>query len=80
MYTVVLRDRWCNIIVFNERASSEEKNNYKEDSLYEELEQVFDHFHKYHMKILLLNCSEKLEKRGYFQNDNWARESTSGAQ
>jgi hypothetical protein len=72
MFTVVLRDRWCNIIVSSVLASSEEKNDYKKDTLYEELEQVFDYFHKYHMKILLGNFSAKLETRGYFQNDNWA--------
>jgi hypothetical protein len=32
-------------------APSEEKNNASKDSFYEELEQVFDHFPKYHMKI-----------------------------
>jgi len=72
MYTLVLRDRWCNIIFLNVRSSSEEKSDYKKDSFYEKLEQVFDHFRKYHMKILLGNFSAKLEKRGYFQNDNWA--------
>ena len=35
-------------------APSEEKSDEAKDSFfYEELEQVFDHFPKYHMKILL---------------------------
>jgi len=51
-YTV-LRGRWCNIIVVNVHAPSEEKSDESKDSFYEELEQVFDHFPKYHTKILL---------------------------
>jgi len=34
-------------------APSEEKSDESKDSFYEELEQVFDNFPKYHMKILL---------------------------
>jgi hypothetical protein len=47
---IVLSDRWCNIIVLNAHAPTEEKN---DDSFYEELLLVFYHFPKYHMKILL---------------------------
>jgi len=53
MSYVVLRGHWCNIIVLNGPAPSEEKSVYSKDNFYEELEQVFDHFPKYHMKILL---------------------------
>ena len=42
----VLRDRWCNIIVLNVHASSEEKSDESKDSFYEELEQVCEHFPK----------------------------------
>ena len=48
-----MRGRWFNIIVLNVRAASEEKSDESKDSFYEELEQVFYHFPKYHMKILL---------------------------
>jgi len=48
------RGRWCNIIVLNVHAPSEEKNDYKKDSSYEE---VFDHFSKYHKKMLY-KCNE----------------------
>ena len=41
---IVLRGCWCNIIVLNELALSEEKNDDSRDSFHEELEQVFDHF------------------------------------
>jgi len=49
----VLRGRWRNIIVVNVHAPSEKKTDEPKDSFYEELEQVFDHFPKYHMKMLL---------------------------
>jgi len=41
------------------------------DSFYEELEQVFDHFPRYHMKILLGDFNAKVGEREYFQTDNW---------
>ena len=49
---IVLRERGrgCNIIVLNVQATSEEKSDESKDSFCEELEQVFDHFPKYHMK------------------------------
>ena len=50
---IVLRGHRCNIIVLNMHAPSEEKSDDSKDSFYEELEQVVDHFPKYHMKIVL---------------------------
>jgi hypothetical protein len=47
----VLRGHWQNIIVVNVHAQSEEKSDESKDSFYEELEQVFDHFPKYRMKM-----------------------------
>ena len=38
---IVLRGRWCNIIILNVHALSEEKSDDSKDSFYEELEQVF---------------------------------------
>ena len=38
---IVLRGRWCNIIVLNAHAPSEEKSDEAKDRFYEELEQVF---------------------------------------
>jgi len=52
---IVLRGRWLHIIVVNVHAPSEELK----DSFYEELEEVFDHFPKYHMKILLGDFNAK---------------------
>jgi len=37
-----------------------EKSDESKDSFYEELEQVFDHFPKYHMKMLLGEWGERI--------------------
>ena len=56
---IVLRGRWCNIIVLNVHAPSEEQSDDSKDSFCEELDQVFYHFPKYHMKILLGDFNAK---------------------
>jgi len=43
MSYIILRGRWCNIIVLNVHALSEEKSDDSRESFYEELEQVVDH-------------------------------------
>jgi exonuclease III len=53
MSYIILRGRWCNIIVLNVHAPTEDKTDDIKDRFYEELEQVFDKLPKYHMKILL---------------------------
>jgi len=65
---IVLRGRWRNIIVVNVHASSEEKSDEAKDSFYEELEQVFDHFLKYHMKMLLEDFNAKVERENIFKS------------
>jgi hypothetical protein len=52
MSFIILRGRWCHIIVLNVHAPTEDKTDDVKDSFYEELEHVFDRFPKYHMKIL----------------------------
>ena len=64
---IVLRGRWCNIIVLNVHAPSEEKSDEANDGFYEELEQVFDHFPKYHMKILLGDFNAKVGRENSFK-------------
>ena len=61
---VVLRGRWCNIIVVNVHTPSEEKG---EESKDEELEQVFDHFPKYHTKMLLGDFNAKVGRENIFK-------------
>ena len=63
---IVLRARCC-IIVLNVHAPSEEKSDVSKDSFYEELEQVFDHFPKYHMKILFGNFNSKVGRENIFK-------------
>jgi len=63
----VPRGRWCNIIVLNVHAPSEEKSDESKDSFYEELEKVFDHFPKYHTKILLGDFNAKVGREKIFK-------------
>jgi hypothetical protein len=64
---IVLRGRWCNIIVLNVHAPSEDKSDDSKDSFYEELEQVFDHFPRYHMKILLRDLNANVGRENIFK-------------
>ena len=66
MLYVVLRGPWY-IIVFIVHAPSEEKSDDSKDSFYEELEQVFDHFPKYLMKILLGEFNAKVGREDIFK-------------
>ena len=53
MSYIGLRGHQCNIIVSNAHAPSEERSYNSKYSFYEELEQVFDHFPKFCLKIPL---------------------------
>ena len=65
---IILRGRWCNIIVLNVQAPSEEKRSDSNDRFYEELEQVFFYnFPKYHMKILFGDLNAKVGKENIFK-------------
>ena len=58
-------------------ATSEEKSDDSKDSFCEKLEQVFDHFPKYHTKIQLGDFNAKVGGENIFKltngNDNGAR-------
>jgi hydroxypyruvate isomerase len=62
MSYVILRGRWCDIIILNVHAPTEDKIDDMRDRFYEELEHVFDKFPKYHMKILLRDFNAKVGK------------------
>jgi len=64
---IVLRGCWCNIIVVNVHAPSEEKSDESQYSFYGELEQVFDHFPKYRMKMLLGDFNAKVGRENIFK-------------
>jgi hypothetical protein len=53
MSHITLRGHWYDTIVLNVHAPTHDKIDDMKDRLYEELEHVYDKFHKYHMKILL---------------------------
>ena len=63
---IVLRGCWCSIFL-NVHAPSEDKSDDSKDSFYEELEQVFDHFPRYHMKILLGDFNTKVGRENIFK-------------
>jgi hypothetical protein len=67
MSFIVQGGHWCNIIVLNVHAPSEEKNYYVKDSCYEELEHVFHHFPEYCMQILLGDFNAKLGRENIFK-------------
>ena len=64
---LVLNGRWYNIIVLNVHAASDEKSDDSKDSFYEELEQGFDYFPKYHTKTLLGDFNGKLGIKDIFK-------------
>jgi hypothetical protein len=67
MSYITLKSRWCDIIVLNVHAPTEEKDDDIKDSFYEELEEVFDQFPRYHMKILLGDFNAKVGREDIFK-------------
>jgi hypothetical protein len=67
MSYIILRGRWCHIVVLNVHVPTEDKTDYVKDSFYEEFERVFDKFPKYYMKILLGNFNSKVGKEDIFK-------------
>ncbi|KAJ4444657.1 hypothetical protein ANN_06453 [Periplaneta americana] len=63
----VLKGRWCDIIVINAHAPTEEKDDHIKNSFYEELEHTFDQFPRYHMKILLGDFNAKVGREDIFR-------------
>ena len=63
-------------------APSEEKSDDSKDSFFEELEQVFDHFPKYDMKILLGDFNVKVGRENIFkltiENEGLHQDSNNG--
>jgi len=47
-----LKCRWCDIIVLNVHAPTEDKSDNTKNNFYEELERILDQFPKHHMKML----------------------------
>jgi len=64
---IVLRGRWRNIILVNVHAPSGKISEESKDSFYEEIKKVFDHFPKYHMKILSGDFNAKVGREIIFK-------------
>jgi hypothetical protein len=60
MSYIILRGRWFHTIVLNVHVPTEDKTNDVKDSLYEELQRIFDKFPRCHMKILLGDLNAKV--------------------
>jgi hypothetical protein len=63
---IILRGRWCDIIFLKVHTPRENKIDDEKDSLYEELERVFDKFPKYHTQILLGDFGVKVRREDIF--------------
>jgi len=61
-----MRGQWCNIVLNVHVPREDDDSN---DNFYEELQQVFEHFSHYNMKILPGGC--KIGEKEYFQTDIW---------
>jgi hypothetical protein len=67
MSYITLKGHWCDIIVLNAHAPTDDIDDDIKDSLYEKLEQVFDQFLRYHMKKLLGDFSAKVGREDIFK-------------
>jgi hypothetical protein len=67
MSYITLKGNWCDIIVLNVHAPTEDKDDDIKDSFHKGLEQVFDQFPKYHMKILLGDSNAKVRRKDTFK-------------
>jgi hypothetical protein len=67
MSYIILRGRWCNIIVINVHAPYEDTSDVLKDSFYDQLGRVFDQFPRYDMKILLGVINEKVGREDIFK-------------
>jgi hydroxypyruvate isomerase len=67
-YIRILRGRWCQVIVLNVHAQTEDKTDDVKDSFCEELECVSNKFPKYHMKILLEDFNAKVGRECIFKH------------
>jgi exonuclease III len=67
MSYIILKGCWCDIIVLNVHAPPEDKDDDIKHSFHKELEEVFDQFPKYHMKMLVGNFNAKLGREDIFK-------------
>ena len=66
MSDILLRGNWCINIALNVRVRSEQKSDDINESFYWDLEQFFNNFPKYQLKILLGDINVKLKRENIF--------------
>jgi exonuclease III len=66
MSYITLKSRWYDIVL-NVHDPTEDKDDDIKDSFYEELQQVFDQFSRYHLKILLGDFNAKVWREDIFE-------------
>jgi hypothetical protein len=66
MSYITLKGRWYDIVL-NVHAPTEDKYDVIKDSFCKELEQVFDQFPRYYMKILLGDFNAKVGRKAIFK-------------
>jgi hydroxypyruvate isomerase len=64
---IILRGRWCCIVVLNVQAPTEDKTGDMKDRFYDELESASDKFPKYHVKIILEDFNTKVQREDIFK-------------
>jgi hypothetical protein len=67
MSYIILRGCWCDNIILNVDAPTENKIDDMKDTFYKELENLFYKFTKYHMKILSGDISTQVGRRDIFK-------------
>jgi hypothetical protein len=67
MSYILLRGRWCNIIVVNVHAPCEDTSDDIRDSFYGEIGRVFDQIPRYDMKIQLGDFNVKVGREDIFK-------------
>jgi hypothetical protein len=67
MLYITLKGRRCDIIELNVHVTTEDKDDNIKDSFYKELEQIFDQFPRYHIKILLGDFNAKVGREDIFK-------------
>jgi hypothetical protein len=67
MLCVILRGRWCNIIVLSVHAMSEDKGDDGKEKFCRKLGRVFDHFPRKNMKNVLGHFNAKVDREDIFE-------------
>jgi hypothetical protein len=67
MLYITLKGRWCDTIILNVHAPSEDKDDVIKDSFYKKLEQILEQFPRNHMKILVGDFNAKVGREDIFK-------------